>query len=91
MKYEEIAKYDEKKYLRLWKRFGVRGMKIANGARVAPTDWAIQNGVISPNDRKVYIKVRDCRAPYTIMVLRGFNKQPTPFWSGFWKIAPAKE
>lgn len=88
MTYESLAKTDEKKYLRLWKQHGVRGAKIPDGARVVPTKWAIENGVVGENDNRTYIKIRNMPTrPYSIIVRREDLKHGTSYWSGFWKRA----
>ena len=84
--FEALRETNEPKYLKLWKRFSLAGIRIPNGARVVPTEWAIQNGVIMREDDRKYVKVKNRpNTLYSIYVRRENNKQPTSYWSGFWK------
>ena len=86
-KYEQLAKIDKTRYLRLWKEHSVRGAKIPDGSVVVPTEWAYQNGVADRFDQRKYTKVGNVQTrDYSIKILREGNKQPNSYWSGFWRL-----
>lgn len=83
-KYEDWALVDEAKYLRFWKKFGLQGEKIPDGARIKPTKWAIQNGVADENERATKLRNRKY-TKYSMWILKDGNKSPASYWSGFWE------
>jgi hypothetical protein len=85
MNYEQISKVNPKRYLQLHKEFEEAGLAIPEGVEVQPTEWAYQNGVVQYRKNRTFVKIRDGRNGGTILVSKGTNKQPDPYWAGFWK------
>lgn len=88
IRFEYLPEEEYEKYERLYME---RALKIKDGIRIEPTDWAIQNGLFSAFEVKIkkniYFKVRNCRNEREIIVKEQGNKSLSKYWAGFWKEA----
>jgi hypothetical protein len=90
MRYQEVFKADPALYHRLRQVFEDAGLVIPDGADVEPTEWAYENGVVRRDKNARFIKIRNGRDGWNILVRKNRNSQPDSYWAGFWKSkAPA--
>ncbi len=81
--YEAVFERNPERYFRLHETAENKGMKVAIGARVKATAWAVQNNVLE--EGTVGTKTGKGRDNGNIMVQIDGNKTKSSYWAGFWE------